>query len=465
MLAFFRLLGLIRMAVGMMLVIDGTPLIYFAKQTLKIGTNSSVFTALVLVFGFVLMIPFSILRRLYRYNTVLMMLGIGALLYMIFYMLVFSSDLLGETNKDLIYFAYVFIFLFLLVNLPNDVLAVFVPVVIVFTLVSNLALVYSLIRDPTWVVGQRAAILIGDGDDRSGNPHAFARNALMGIIACGIWTAQPRINLLFRVGSGLLLVVNTAILIATQTRSSVLALIVMVGLFAYFNLRPAQIRQFARGLVRPWSLVLIGVLILSMPYVIQRNYGLYSLVAGYAETFFAKNIDNVYALLGLKASGVGYTATLDDSAANRSVSITLLSNILLGHQERLLFGYGYKAFYLDVPIVEALVTLGLFGFLLYGSFVGLTAWYSLRAMRYNFNPMSTFLAYFFVYLFVTQLTNGRPNEISYWHPFCLMIRFLGVETRLPAWLWTAPADAPTEPEVPDDQPDYATVSTTEPARS
>jgi hypothetical protein len=434
-------LGLIRMMLGILIVIDGLPLIFFVKETLHFASGSTVFTALVTALGFAMMIPFSIFRRYYQYNKLLMTLGVGSLLFMITYMLAYSGDLQGETGKDLIYYAYIFIFLLLLVTVPNDVLTVAIPLIILFTLVSNLALIYSLVKDPTWAVGQRAAIQYGEDETRSGNPHTFARNALMGLIACGIWMSRPQTDFLTRTVSGLLLVLNMIIVILTQTRTSVVALILMMLLFAYFNLSPVQIGRFFRGLLRPLPLTLIVVLVLSIPYIIRYNYSLYSLIAGYTEGFINKNLDNIYALLGQKASGAAYAATLDESAANRGTNAFFLSVILADHLEMLIFGLGYKSYYLDIPIAESLVTLGIFGFMLYSSFVAICGWLSLRAMRFNFNPMSTFLAYFFVYLFVLEFTGGRPGDMTFWHPFCLLIRFMGIETLLPARLWSSPADA------------------------
>ncbi len=56
------------------------------------------------------------------------------------------------------------------------------------------------------------------------------------------------------------------------------------------------------------------------------------------------------------------------------------------------------------------------------------------AMRVNPHPLSSFLGYFYLYLFVLMFTNGRPYDIYLWHPYALMIRFLGVEKYLPTRL-------------------------------
>jgi hypothetical protein len=142
----------------------------------------------------------------------------------------------------------------------------------------------------------------------------------------------------------------------------------------------------------------------------------------------------VYAILGLKAEGATYSATLDASAANRSVSANFFSNVLVGHMHMLILGFGYKFLYLDVPVLEALTNQGLIGFFLFGGLNLLCFYHSVRVMSYNPNPLSVFLAYFYMLVLVQIFTNGRPYEISFWFPLALMTRFMGVEHLFPAHL-------------------------------
>ena len=100
----------------------------------------------------------------------------------------------------------------------------------------------------------------------------------------------------------------------------------------------------------------------------------------------------------------------------------------------LILGYGYKYTYLDVPIIEAFTNHGILGLVLFGSINGLIFYDAIRIMRTNPNDLSTFLAYFYLLVFVQLFTNGRPNEISFWFPLSLMIRFVGVEHLFPAYL-------------------------------
>ena len=436
---FVQTLDYMRMVVGICILLDGYPLIFFFRETLKLAPGSTTFTAAALAGGLVLMVPFTVLRRLYRPNTTMLALGVAFILLSIFYMFYFNGvPGFEEYNKDTIYFIYILIFLFLLINIPNNIIRVFIPVVVLFTLVSNLGLIYALITDPTWAIGQRATITLNNGDEGSGNPHAFSRNAFMGVIACAIGLIRPQTNILFKLLCFFAGVLNIAVLVLTQTRSAIVALIVAIILFMSFHVRPTQIRTAVRGLVKPIPVLIMFVGFLGVIYFFQRYYTIYLVLYDYVSSFMERNLENVYALLGLKVQGADYKAVLDDSAANRSTSATFLTSALSGHLHMLILGYGYKYTYLDVPIIEALTNQGLLGLALFGGINALAMYHAVRIMRTNPNDLSTFLAYFYLLILVQVFTNGRPNEISFWFPLSIMIRFMGVEHLFPSYLSAQP---------------------------
>ncbi|GAB3888518.1 hypothetical protein [Spirosoma agri] len=453
---FLQTLDYMRMVLGICILIDGSPLIFFFRETLKLAPGSTTFTAAALAGGLVLMVPFTLFRRLYRPNMSMFWMGIGFLFLSIFYMYVYLGDPgFKDYTKDMIYYAYIFIFLFLLINIPNDILRVFVPVVILFTLVSNLGLIYSLMTNPTWAIGQRATITLGDNDEGSGNPHAFARNAFMGAVACAIWALRPQTGIIFRLVclfSGLL---SVAILVLTQTRSSVLALLVALVFFMIYNVRPTQIKMAVRGIFKPVPIITIILGIVGVIIFFQRFSDTYGILYSYVLAFAERNLENIYALLGLKVKGAAYKATLDASAANRSVSATFLTNVLVGHLYMLILGFGYKFLYLDIPILESLTNTGLLGFVLFAGVNAKAFYHVQKIMRTNPNPMSTFLAYFYMLILVTLFTNGRPNEISFWFPLALMIRFIGIEHLFPAYL--------SDPKPIKETDEYVVIPNAQPA--
>lgn len=450
-------LNYMRMVAGICIVVDGYPLIFFFRETLKLAPGSTAFTALSLAFGLVLMVPFTVLRKLYRPNVTMFWFGISFILLCIFYMFIFNGDpFFKDYDRDMIYFVYILVFMFLLINVPNDIIPWFVTVVVLFTLVSNLGLIYSLITDTTWSIGQRATISLHNGQDEgSGNPHAFSRNAYMGAIACGVWLVRPKTNVLFRLLTIFALVINIAVLVLTQTRSAILAFIIAVVLFLYLNVRPTQIRQAARSLVKPVPILVMVVGLMGVFYFFQRYFTVYLVLYDYVTSFSERNLETLYALLGLKSQGAQYKAVLDDSTANRSGSASFLRNVIYGHQYKLILGYGYKFLYLDIPIMEALTNFGIMGLVLFGGVNSMALYHSWNVMRRNPNPLSTFLAYFYLLILVQVFTNGRPNEISFWFPLALMTRFIGIEHLFPAYL------SNKKPVVMQDQ--YIVVSTAEAA--
>ncbi|MFD1143391.1 hypothetical protein ACFQ4C_19840 [Larkinella insperata] len=432
-----RRIDLMRMVVGILISLNGYPLIFFFKESLRLAPGSTAFTAAFLGLGYLLMIPTTIFRKLYRCNPFLLKFGVVFLIFSIISMYVYPATFFDTYTQDMLYYLYIFVFLFLLINIPNDIIEVFIPITVAFAVVSNLALVYALLTDPTWTIGSRAAIQYGEGEYRTGNPHVFARNALICVVACGIWVTQPKTNFLARIFALFSGVFSMGILVLTQVRSSILALGIIIFLFLFFNVRPAQIKSLLRQLVRPASLVILGLVFIGISYFIRRNYDLYAVLYGYAVAFIERNMENVYAVFGLKASD-NFSASLDASASNRATSFLYLRILLEGHLNVILYGQGYKSVYLDVPLLEALVNHGFVGFVIFACLILSMLVYSLKAMRDNPDPLSTFLAYFYIYMFVQMFTVGRPYEMAHWQPLCMMIRFIGIDHLFPARLLNRP---------------------------
>ena len=434
---FIRLLqklDYMRMSLGICILIDGHPLIFFFRDALKLAPGSTTFTALGLGLGLVLMVPFTLFRRLYRPNETLCWMMVAFLVICIVYMVAYRGPQPVDRGKEMIYYAFMLLFLILLLNIPNDIILVVIPVIVLFTLLSNLGLIYSLIRDPNWILGQRATIVLNGDEDGSGNPHVFARNAFIGVIACAIWLVRPNLNFLLRLFALFAGILNIIILVLTQTRSSILALIIATALFMYFNVRPAQIRSAVRATFKPIPILVMVVGIAGIVIFFQQNYEIYGVLYVYVENFITRNLENVYAFLGMSSQGTIYEAQLDDSVANRAGNFSLLSNTFISRPAMLLVGYGYKFFYFDVPIVEILLDQGVVSF---GLFLGINVLiirHGLQIMKHNPNPLSVFLAYFYVLIFVGIFSGGRPYEVTYWLPYIAMMRFMGIEHLLPAYL-------------------------------
>lgn len=437
-LRFLQKLDYMRMSLGICIVLDGHPIIFFFRDAMRLAPGNTTFTALGLGAGLALMVPFTLFRRLYRPNVTMFWMTLAFILSCVAYMFVYPSLDPVDKGKELIYYTYILLFLFLLINIPNDIITVIIPVVVIFTLISNLALVYSLMTDPTWTIGQRATISLNNSDNGSGNPHIFARNGFMGLVACAIWVIRPQTDLLFRLVCLFAGVLNLAVIVLTQTRSTILALIIAMGLFMLYNVRPAQIRTAVRGLFKPIPIIVMALGVVGVVLFFRRYGDILFILSSYVENFMNRNIENIYAFLGLHSEGAAYKAVLDDSVGNRAGNFAFLTNTFIAKPYMLIPGYGYKYSYLDVPMMEILMDQGIVGLGLLGGLNVMILRHSLRIMKENPNPLNVFLAYVYILILVQLFTNGRPYDIFFWFPLVLMIRFMGVEHLFPAYLSDKP---------------------------
>ena len=120
---------------------------------------------------------------------------------------------------------------------------------------------------------------------------------------------------------------------------------------------------------------------------------------------------------------------VDDSASGRVrtlaiVKATFLKNLEDGKYLKILFGNGYFALYVDVPVVEVFNSYGLIGFLFFGYFFYLMLKYCLKEFGQPSSIISEFAAYGFLYFFVFSFTNGLIIDYNRWTFFALVCRFM-----------------------------------------
>src|SRR5690606_36613503 len=95
-------------------------------------------------------------KHLYKTNTILINLGLGFLLLTLYYFFFMNS--VGKSVADTGNFVFTFGFLILVIHVPNDVKDTLIQVLFLFSFFTNITLVYSLITDPNWTPGMRAAV-------------------------------------------------------------------------------------------------------------------------------------------------------------------------------------------------------------------------------------------------------------------------------------------------------------------
>jgi len=418
--------ALIRMCLGLFIVLDGYPLGFFFKETVGIPIESAIFTAGFMLIGLAMMLPTTALRTLYSPNVPLFNALMAFVIMCVIYSFLFNEVAVGERSRDLVYYLFVFLFALFLVNTPNEITKYIVVVGVIFTLISNLALVYALITDPDWTLGQRAAIQFGPPGEKMGNPHVFSRNAQIGMLCCLMWGNRPNQSFFIRFIGISLVIFNIIILMLTFSKSAILSTVIAAFVYIMANLRHTSPQKIIKSLTSPLSLIVISMPFLGFIGLIIVRPEIWDIVTLYGDMIFGRFSENILALLGAE-NEKGDLAEFDGSSVNRVMSWTFVTYAVIGDPLGLLMGYGYKYFFMDIPILETLINQGIFGFLLYTYiFYQLGKESFLIAYKGGKTDIEVLCAYLFFLFLVSYFTSGRPYEMATLHPLCLFVRFLGV---------------------------------------
>lgn len=410
----------LRYSVGIAMMFNGFPMIFFIRDTLKIGPASSVFTAIFFSLALFLMIPEKPFKRLFKPNVVLINLGVAFLALTLYYFLFMNS--VGKSVADIGNFVFTFGFLILLIHVPNDVKDTLIQVIFAFAFFTNITLVHSLVTDPNWTPGMRAAVnFANEGAQPGGNPHITARNGIICLLSALVMLPGTK-HLLTRLFLFFSALFGLGVVVISLAKSSYLGLGIAFGAFFLFRFKLADLGSAIGSAFKFRNVIFIFLILLGINYFLSRYGDVLNLLLGYWDIFEDRIMNVIFTSTGVRLSE---EADVDYSAMGRVSGFGEFMETLFSWD--VFLGRGYKADYLDVPILESWVNHGFFGFVFFAAFNFFLIVYVIREVRRHTNPLTTFLAYFFLSMSVLLVTGGRPYDIAFWFPYSVMIRFLGIK--------------------------------------
>lgn len=415
-----------RQFLGIFIVFMGSPLIFFFKEVLGFGGGST-FTVVSLILGLALMVsPNELLRVFYKPFLPTYRLAF-IYLFVVMINFIFINPIYNYSSnsslfiRDLTNYASITVFFILLMGVSNDVKDYFLPIVVFFTFLGSVCLIYSMATNANFIIGQRASVVFGDGTTTaSGNPHVYARNAFAGVFSSYIMLKNK--NTLWKIFSLANIIFSIVVLVLTQARSILLGFFFTLAIFLYYNVSAKTVKNSFKSIFKAQNLLLIAVFFCGIVYFISTQAQLIAIINLYYETFtvtFTKAI--------LTAAGIQDAKTIDYSAMGRVNSFGEFKKVLLETPWELILGKGYRYLYMDIPILETWIDCGIIAFLSFAFMNWVIFKEALRAIKDGTNPLTTFLGYFYMCYFVTLFTGGEPYGIAYWFVFCVMIRFLGIK--------------------------------------
>lgn len=416
-----------RQFLGIFIVFMGSPLIFFFKETLGFG-GSSIFTLASFILGMGLMFsPKEFLSKLYKPNLILLRLAAVFFFVTILNYIVhnpyssFWNFGKGPFFLDLSNYILIFTFFILLLGVSNNIKDYFIPLVVVLTFLGSLCLIYSMRTNVNFIIGQRATVVFGDGSSaQSGNPHVYAKNAFAGLFASILFLKTK--NILFKLLSVSNLILSLVILVLTQSRATILSLFLTLAVLFYYKISFKDLKKQVSKIFTLKNIVIILLLGWGIMYFLDKQYNALLIINLYYDSVMVSLSKAL-----LTASGLSDSENVDMSALGRIYSLAIFKKVLFEAPYLLIFGNGFKALYMDIPILETLFDCGIIAFVSFSLLNFYIFKESIKAIKDGTNPLTFFLGCYYMTYFVGIFTGGEPYGTSYWFIFGIMIRFMGIK--------------------------------------
>ncbi|WP_395768882.1 hypothetical protein [Aquirufa sp.] len=409
-----------KVSLGIIIIWIAPPFIYFLKEFIGVG-QTSIFAGIIYSVGLILLINHIPLKVFYKGNETLAFTGLSFFFLGFFYFLFYNTQR-SSIIVDAINFSILIGFIYCIFRVDNDVQYYLPLLILAVTLVNNFALIYSISTNPDYVLGARATVQYnkGTGEDFSGNPIVFGRNAVAGLLISFLFihkkayyfigNRSARANILAHIN----LLISLVVLILTQTRGNFISVGLCIAFYLVFGNY-----SLSAGFKSNKSTILYYLLVLAMMQYLNTKFHILEILSGYSERAYEFLLRAINTGLGINNP----SSQQDASAMNRVQNITYIKNLISRDWFDFIFGKGYKFWYVDIPALEAFVNFGILGVFLFIVFNVLILYYIILGIKTK-NLFQNFISLFYINLLVSVFTGGRPLDFSYWVFYIILIRFL-----------------------------------------
>lgn len=415
-----------RQALGVNMLWNSYPIIFVVRDGFGIGPSGSIFTILYWGLGILLMLPVNIFQKIYLPNKMLFFFWFAFWALSYIYWKYYPSPNFGaEPLREILTYFIPLGFLFASMYYPNDKLHIIVIVLVFYSILASTGLIYYMTQQSGWQLGDRAGIRFAANTNNS-NPHAYANNALAGLLAALIVAGRSK-QVLVKVFYFMCALFSLAVMVLARTNISIIALILSALVYFVLHGRSAFLAIFK------WQFLVIVGAIAGIIYTLLAQFSKASFVLSvYFQTMLGRFGKVIYTVSGVQVAES--SKEIDYSSVNRILSFRYVTEVFLGEGTigTILFGEGYKAQFFDVPALEALVNQGLVGFVLFNGFFGVVIMTSFQQFFRPANDLSKFMAYFSFIILIALFSGARPIDLSMWLVYIFYVRFFGVYSSSPA---------------------------------
>jgi len=415
-----------RKSAGITLVIAGSPIIYFLRDGLGIAPGNFYFTGVLMFLYLSLLFNLKLFTsfKIHKPNLSLFYVAV------FFWISSFSYFLYSEYEyklRDIFYMLYLFIFFIGLLSIRDDEMSNLINSLFIVTFVSNLLFIifirFFYLEVTLREIGSRAYI-----GGEQGNPNLYANIAYCGIISSHFFLKMKNKNIFYSIFGILNILLSLLVITLSQNRSVLICLLLLISIITYKKLVSLAIslkfkisikKVLVYGLTISIFIVLFNIF-LSKDFIETYIYAFYNYLSGLIENI---------------KGGQG-----DQSSMQRILSFNLVKNELLSNPSDYLLGKGYKYEWLDIPILQAIRDMGIFGL----SFIFLHIVIFVQIFKYFYfshrveNKLELgFLFSLYILIFINSLSHGQPYDLSHWLPLSLVIRFAIIKLNIPKVMRTS----------------------------
>jgi MFS family permease len=413
-------------AVAMFLA--GFPLIYYIRDGLGVAPKSAIFTVILGLGPLATTLLFKNFKSFESPNKIGYFLTLWFLILTFLY-LIFRDPHTG-VKASYEYFSYTIIFFiyFALIFIDNESLnRCFLPTAIILAFIGAIALMIYIYRDPTYLIGQRASIKFGEGEDAGGNPHIFGKGAFYGLILSVLalkYNKKVKFGLLIPMA---MMFIFLAVLFLTQTVAGILSAFLFFGFYFMFNFRIKSAYTTLLSLLKKWYVIVVIIAaIVKGGLAYKENSNLLLPATSYIQNRLDRIINSFFTPADKVSKN---KKSIDESASNRvqllgDVAERVDENLKEGKIRYIIFGNGYKNLYIDVPHIEVFDSFGLLMFFFYTYIFYYMIKISFKEMIKPDSPATEFIAYAFIYFIIANFTGGVIIDYTRWGFYALIVKFI-----------------------------------------
>lgn len=398
-----------RKAAGLVLFWMGTPAFFFLRSFFIPANLYSISTFGYLLFCILLLFTKDIFTQKIKINNTLgfifLPFFIITTVYLIFYPLSLTGNFREKVTTVLIFIFGYFVFKSKF-DLENKVF----PLIVLLTFFINLILIYSFMKNLNLGIGGRASVQY---DEEGGsNPLVYSLNAFYGFIASYLIAfSKSRKSLYWFFFSLINLLISLVALVVTQGRLTFLVLILCL---------PLLIVTFDKKLVKKvFRFKFIFYFIFFLVFINWYFGGQFFLTLyNYYNSYYSLVLKVINTILGNQNMGI------DSSANTRIELISYAVNDILRHPYKLIFGNGYRSYYLDVPLLQVLYDFGIGGLINIILFLSVNIYYAFTGYLRQ-SLFFKFLFFVTLYFMADYLTHGIPMSIAFLTIYIILIKFSG----------------------------------------